>query len=97
MFDYNFIKLLLKYNYGLSYFYENGTTQEFLNKVKVKQPKISHIRNNMDQSLFFDSEYDFIYENTFTDFFHYYNDWYISFPNMERLRRIYERTLNYSI
>lgn len=97
MFDYNFIRLLLKYNYALSYFYETGTTHEYLNKVKVKQSKLSHIRNDMDQSLFFDGEYDFIYEQSFIDFFYYYNDWYISFPNMERLRRIYERTINYSI
>jgi hypothetical protein len=95
MFDYNFIKLLSKYNYSLLYYYEPATTLGFLNTVKVKQPKLAHIRNDDDQSLFFDGQYDFTYEQSFIDFFDYYNIWYISFPNMERLRRIYERTLNY--
>ena len=95
MFDYNFIKLLLKYNYGLSYYYEPATTLKYCNKVKVKQHKLANIRNDIDNSIFNDGEYDFISEQTFIDFFCYYNDWYISFPNMDRLRRIYERTLNY--
>ena len=95
MFDYNFIKLLLKYNYSLEYFYEPGSTWQYTNKVALKQPKLSRIRNDIDHSIFYDGEYDFLYEDTFSDFFHYYNDWYISFPNMDRLRRIYERTLNY--
>ena len=96
MFDYNFIKLLLKYNYSLEYFYEPATTLEYCNRVKVKQPKLPHIHNDdIDHSIFNDGKYDFIYEQSFIDFFDYYNIWYISFPNMERLRRIYKRTLNY--
>ena len=95
MFDYNFIKLLLKYNYSLSYYYEPAITLEYCNKVKHKQCKLRRIRNDIERSIFDDGEYDFISEQSFEDFFCYYNDWYLSFPNMERLKRIYERAINY--
>ena len=59
MFDYNFIKLLLKYNYSLEYFYEPATTLEYCNRVKVKQPKLPHIHNDdIDHSIFNDGKYD---------------------------------------
>ena len=95
MFDYNFIKLLLKYKLCLSYFYEPGLTSHFSNKVKAKQHKLNHIYADINQSIFYDGECDFVYEQSFENFFYYYNKWYISFPNMERYRRIYEETTHY--